>query len=77
MWIDQGIGCNVANFRIGSGVSATRKWRIKVTQYECGTEEESGPPGCLQYMTADSGTIQSFNFGMSATSSSKAPFSYK
>lgn len=73
MWVDvSGAACQNANFHLASGLS-TRQWRIKVTQYDCGTEEISGPPGCLQYYTGDTGTIQSFNFpstdtvGLSAT----------
>ena len=31
-------------------------------QYGCGNDDVSGPPGCLQYYTATTGTIQSFNF---------------
>ena len=67
VWVDTGSGCHTVNIRIGSGVSDTRQWRIKVTQYDCGIEEVTGPPGCLQYLTADSGTIQSFNFPTSET----------
>ena len=61
-----GMGCQTANFRIGTAGGVTRMWEIKVQQYACGNEDVSGPPGCLQYYTANQGTIQSFNFPTSA-----------
>jgi len=52
--------CSTVN--IGLGVTATsREWDIKVTQYRCG-EEDGGPPGCLQWFIADTGSVRSFNF---------------
>ena len=40
-------------------VSTTRKWQIKTTQYTC--ENEMAPVAdCLQYHTAQYGTIASF-----------------
>ena len=41
----------------------TRRWDIKVTQYE-GTQDQRflAPPGCLQWLTGSLGTIQNFNF---------------
>ena len=76
VWVDTGSGCHTVNIRIGSGVSDTRQWRIKVTQYDCGIEEVTGPPGCLQYLTADSGTIQSFNFPTSETVPTSCKWEY-
>ena len=62
MIIDAGEGCQTASFKIGRSSGTTREWNIKVLQYECGNDDVSGPPGCLQYYTEDTGTIQSFNF---------------
>ena len=46
-----GIQCNRVNINIGSSTSTTRSWDIYITQYNCGQEDEAGPPGCLQYFT--------------------------
>lgn len=61
MFVDSdGVGCSTVNFGIGSGATA-RSWDIQVTQYTCG-DEMGGPAGCLQWFTANTGTIRSFNF---------------
>lgn len=60
--VDAKRGCQTASFSIGSGDTPTRAWDIKVTQYGCGNEDESGPAGCLQWFTETEGTISSFNF---------------
>merc|ERR1711860_438603 len=62
MIIDAGCGCQTVSFRIGRYSGTNREWNIKVMQYGCGNDDVSGPPGCLQYYTATTGTIQSFNF---------------
>jgi len=67
MWVPASDSCNQINIDIDTGsTSTTRKWQIKVTQYECGNmmmpEQD-----CLQYHTASSGTIASFNWDTSAT----------
>lgn len=36
-------------------------WNIKVSQIEC-TDSTAAPTSCLQYFTAKSGVIESFNF---------------
>jgi len=59
-----GSTCQIANFDIG-GTATARSWNIHVRQYACGQEDEAGPPGCLQYYTQTSNSIQSF--GWSAT----------
>ena len=42
-------------------MSTTRKWQIKTTQYTC--ENEMAPvANCLQYHTAQYGTIASFGW---------------
>merc|ERR1711990_1316774 len=68
MWVPASDSCNQINIDIDTGTtSTTRKWQIKVTQYECGNmmmpEQD-----CLQYHTASTGTIASFNWDTSATS---------
>ena len=41
----------------------TRKWDIKVTQFEAGQHVDMvAPPGCLQWNTGLIGTVQNFNF---------------
>ena len=47
-------------------LSTTRKWQIKTTQYTC--ENEMAPVAdCLQYHTAQYGTIASFGWDTSAS----------
>ena len=47
-------------------VTTTRKWQIKTTQYTC--ENEMAPVAdCLQYHTAQYGTIASFGWDTSAS----------
>ena len=58
-------GCQIALFTFGDD-SYTRKYDIKISQYECGSES-SGPPGCLQYYTATTGKIASFNYPTSSS----------
>ena len=53
-----GIQCQTVNFNIALSTTTTRAWTIRVSQYTCGQEDEAGPPGCLQYLTATEGTIQ-------------------
>ena len=44
-------------------MSTTRKWQIKTTQYTC--ENEMAPvANCLQYHTAQYGTIASFGWDL-------------
>merc|ERR1712045_773217 len=68
MWVPASDSCNSINIDIDTGTTTTtRKWQIKVTQYECGNlmmpEQD-----CLQYHTASTGTIASFNWDTTATS---------
>jgi len=56
-----GSSCLTVNFGIGAGTTDTRQWDIMTTQYRCG-DENGGPPGCLQWHTADTGSFRSFNF---------------
>lgn len=59
-----GMNCVSAMFTIGASTTVSRSWTILATQYRAGEEESSmaGPSGCLQYFTASSGVIKSFNF---------------
>jgi len=68
MWVPASDSCNAINIDIDTGsTTTTRKWQIKVTQYECGNmmmpEQD-----CLQYHTASTGKIASFNWDTTATS---------
>merc|ERR1719145_344368 len=48
-------------FNIVSAASMA-KWRVKVVQLSCSDPDLLAPPGCLTYNTAESGTIQSYNY---------------
>ena len=41
-------------------------FKFQTTQYVCG-EEMGGPSGCLQYFTAVTGTVASFNYPLGTT----------
>merc|ERR1711862_235887 len=69
MYVPASDGCNQVNIDIDTGsTSTTRKWQIKVTQYECGNMM-SPEQDCLQYHTASTGTIASYNFDTTASGS--------
>ena len=53
-----GASCHDAAFHIGTSTTISRSWSIYITQYTCGEEDIAGPPGCLQYYTQTSNTIQ-------------------
>lgn len=59
-----GMNCVAVMFNIGSNTDVSRSWTIVATQYRAGEEDMSmaGPSGCLQYFTATTGSIKSFNF---------------
>ena len=84
------IKCNQINIDIDTGSTATtRKWQIKVTQYECGNLM-APENNCLQYHTATTGerldedvlksyisppgTIASFNWDTSSSSVSTTQY---
>ena len=57
MYVPASDGCNQVNIDIDTGsTSTTRKWQIKVTQYEC-NNMMSPEQDCLQYHTASTGTV--------------------
>lgn len=51
--------CNTLSF--GWNTATPRTWKIKTSQISC-KDPHKPPEGCLQYYTAASGTVQSFNF---------------
>ena len=57
MYVTASDQCNQINIDIDTGsTSTTRKWQIKVTQYECGNMM-APEQDCLQYLTASTGKI--------------------
>ena len=59
--------CNDINMDIDTGTTTTtRSWQIKVTQFECG-DLMAPSQDCLQYLTAQEGTIATFNWDTSTT----------
>lgn len=59
--------CHDVIFNIGATTTTSRSWDIRVTQYDCGQEDSSGPPGCLQYYTQITNRIQNFGWPTSKT----------
>ena len=67
MFVTASSSCNTVTIDIDTGsTTTTRKWQMKVTQYECGSMMMPDN-NCLQYHTAVSGTIASFNWDTTAT----------
>merc|ERR1719284_1851172 len=74
MFVPASTQCNQINIDIDTGTTTTtRKWQIKVTQYECGNLM-APEQDCLQYHTASSGTIANFNWDTSSTSVSSSQY---
>jgi len=72
MYVPASTLCNQINIDIDTGTTTTtRKWQIKVTQYECGNMM-APEQDCLQYHTASTGTIASFNWDTTASSVSSS-----
>jgi len=66
MYLDASDACTKIQLDIDTGTTTTRKWKIKVTQYSC--DSQNIPvEDCLQWFTGTSGTFASFNFDTSAT----------
>ena len=58
MYVPASDQCNQINIDIDTGsTSTTRKWQIKVTQYECGNMM-APQENCLQYHTASTGETE-------------------
>ena len=53
-----GSQCQLVNFNIATATTSTRAWTILATQYTCAQMDEAGPPGCLQYYTQTSNTVE-------------------
>merc|ERR1719295_853301 len=72
MFVPASNQCNQINIDIDTGsTSTTRLWQIKVTQYECG-HQMAPEQDCLQYLTASSGTVASFNWDTSSSTVTQA-----
>merc|ERR1712115_220089 len=72
MWVPASDSCNSINIDIDTGTTTTtRKWQIKVTQYECGNMMMP-LNDCLQYHPAATGTIATFNWDPSTTTVSSS-----
>lgn len=68
MIIDALETCHTVNVFVGAATTTTRGWDIAVTQYMCNEETiNGGPRGCLQYFTAISDNIKSFNWPTAST----------
>jgi len=62
MYVPASDACNELSAAYGSGSSASSSsLAIKVSQIEC-SSSRLAPPGCLQYFTSDTGTVESFNY---------------
>jgi len=72
--VDATEDCTMLNFAIGGSQTTSRSWDVFVSQYKCGELDDTrgGPPGCLQYHTSETGTIESFNFPTATTVTSTA-----
>merc|ERR1712241_778712 len=70
MWVPVCPACVTITIDIDTGNTATtRNWNIRVSQYECGADNLIMPEeNCLQYHTAQTGRIASFNWDTSTTS---------
>merc|ERR1711962_1946764 len=67
MFLPASDSCNVIDINVDTGVTTTnRKWDIRITQYECGNLM-APEQDCLQFMTAQMGTIQNFNWDTTQT----------
>jgi hypothetical protein len=67
LFVQASAACNTINIDVDTGTTTTtRKWQIKVTQFECGNQM-APELDCLQYFTAQTGTIATFNWDTTAT----------
>jgi hypothetical protein len=74
MFVPASPQCNQINIDIDKGTTTTtRKWQIKVTQFECGNMM-APEHDCLQYHTESSGTIASFNWDTSSSTVSSSQY---
>lgn len=62
LYLDMADGCAKLHFNLVAAQSmATRRWDIRVVQYECG-DTNAGPENCLQYHMGTTGSFRSFNY---------------
>jgi len=63
LYIDAVDDCAQLSFQLSDASTVTRKWAIKILQYNC-EYENLAPKGCLQYFFGNSGagTVKTFNF---------------
>merc|ERR1712168_1371423 len=57
-----GTTCHTINMMFGTGTTA-RDWELNIVQYACNSDLDNslaGPPGCLQYHTAQTGRISDY-----------------
>jgi len=66
MFIDASDSCNDIKIDIDTGVSNTRAWQIKVTQYTC-SSQNIPVQNCLQWHTGTSGTFYGFAWEVATT----------
>lgn len=68
MYVPAADSCNVMSSYFGTGTTTqTTAFTIKVTQVKCDSKMKA-PHNCLQYLTAASGTFQTYNWNAGATS---------
>merc|ERR1719192_992294 len=71
MWVPASDSCVTINLDIDTATTTTtRKWSIRVTQYECGNLN-APEQNCLQYHTATTGKFATFNYDTSKTANTK------
>jgi len=68
-----GTECQTVNVNIGASTTVSRTWDIYVTQFTCGQQDISGPPGCLQFYTGATGLIKNFGFPSSYSGTAAPP----
>lgn len=66
MYIETGRQGTAAKLSMTFTGTATRNWKIKVLQIECGSPSRA-PTDCVQYFTGVSGTFKSYNHPSSGT----------
>merc|ERR1712050_363095 len=67
-----GTNCQEVNANIGANTGTARQYTVRITQYACGDYDNSGWPGCLQYYSESTGSVQNFAFPTGITTSTAA-----
>lgn len=69
MYVPASDSCNVLSSFFGTGTTTTTAaFTIKVTQVRCDSKLKA-PHNCLQYLTASSGSFQTYNYNAGGTTS--------